>query len=414
MRVNRIQTQEFIQQKFAEYYRQNVGTIQPPPHLKERELAFLLFRERTMLRHKAFKNTDGFRNFLQSIAPSDVYYSSAYYEKPEEEMDAKDWMGADIIFDIDADHIPTPCNKQHDAWTCKKCGTSGRGAKPEKCPKCAGQKFDTIGWPCDICLASAKEETMKLVDVLQKDFGFSPQEMKLAFSGHRGYHVHIENETIRMLDSMARKEIVDYMLGIGLEPKLLGFGREPSPKLEDVGWRGRIAKGTYGFLLAATIEQLEKAGLKKKAATRILQQRNQILESWKGKGPWRMLKGVGLQGWESIIQQGIERQSVKIDTVVTTDIHRLIRLSNTLHGETGLKKVEVLNNEIDGFDPFKSAIAFKHDTISLYISTSPKIRLDENIYGPYKNQKIELPTAAAMLLLCKGAAKIEEETANVQ
>lgn len=413
--MNKISTREFVQQKFAEYYEQHLDSVQPPTSLEKREFAFLLFKERAMLRHKAFKTAEEFKGFLQNIAPSDVYYSSAYYERPEEEMDAKGWIGADLIFDIDADHIPTPCNKQHDIWTCKNCGMFGRGVKPERCPKCDAQKFDDVSWwPCDVCLGSAKEETMKLIDVLEKDFGLSSKEMNLAFSGHRGYHVHVESETVRALDSIARKEIVDFIMGIGLEPTLHGFKMAEGPKLEDFGWKGRIAKGTYEFLLTATKEQLEKTGLKKKTASQIVQQKEKILESWKQKGPWKMLKGVGPDGWEKIIQQAIERQSAKIDTVVTTDVHRLIRLANTLHGETGLKKIEVKASEIERFDPFKRAIAFRRGTLTIAVPDAPQFRLGDNVYGPYKNDRIELPTAAAMLLLCKGAAKIVEETVSVQ
>ena len=40
--------------------------------------------------------------------------------------------------------------------------------------------------------------------------------MHVFFSGHRGYHVHIENEAVRSLDAMARKEIVDYVTGLRL------------------------------------------------------------------------------------------------------------------------------------------------------------------------------------------------------
>jgi DNA primase small subunit len=134
---------------------------------------------------------------------------------------------------------------------------------------------------------------------------------------------------------MARKEIVDFLMGIGLESNLFGFVQGEGPRLDDSGWKGRIAKGTYEFLLIATVDELENAGLKKKTASQLIHQREKILESWKEKGPWKLLKGVKPESWEKIIKQAIEKQSVKIDTVVTTDIHRLIRLANTLHGETG-------------------------------------------------------------------------------
>jgi len=412
--VGGIQTSEFIQQKFAEHYKKNLSSILPPSKIDNREFAFLLFKEKTMVRHRGFTSAESFQNFLLEAEPSDVYYSSAYFERPEAEMDAKGWLGTDLIFDIDADHIPTQCDKQHDMWTCKNCGASGQGAKPEKCAKCGGLKFSELNWLCDTCLESAKKETIKLIDVLEHDFGFSEKELRLAFSGHRGYHVHIEDVAVRTLDSMARKEIVDYMAGIGVELGVYDFEKGVTPSLDGPGWSARIAKGTYEFLLSTTKEQLEKAGLSKVTATRIVEQKNTILETWKNKGPWRMLKGIGPDNWKRILQQGIAQQSVKIDTVVTTDVHRLIRLSNTLHGETGLKKVEFAAGEIERFDPLKSAIAFTDGTIRVKVGETPEFRLGDAVYGPFRNETAELPTAAAIFLLCKRVAKPLEEPVIVQ
>jgi len=366
-----------------------------------------------MLRHSGFKNAGNFRHFLQDLSPSNVYYSCAYYDDPEAEMAAKGWMGADLVFDIDADHIPTSCKGAHDTWTCRNCGAVGRGNKPDSCPKCAGQKFETVSWPCDTCLEVAKKETMKLIEVLDADFGFSPHELKLAFSGHRGYHVHIENEAIRMLSSMARKEIVDYMLGIGLDPTLQGFDfhKGISPSLEDSGWKGRLAKAAYESLISKQ-EQHEKTSSKTTKA--ILEQRERTLERWKGKGPWIIAGKLGLDSWKKVIDEALGKQSIKIDTVVTTDVHRLIRLANTLHRETGLKKVEFTANELDRFDPLKSAIAFTTGTIRVSVAEAPQFRLADSIYGPFRKQNAELPTAAAMFLLCKGVAKATEETTNVR
>jgi len=406
--VKKIETQPFIQEKFAEYYRQNSGSIEPPSSIERREFAFLLLKEKIMLRHKGFKSVDELRNMLINVIPSHVYYSTAYYEKPEEEMDAKGWLGADLSFDIDADHIQTPCNKQHDTWSCNNCGKTGRGASPETCPKCGGQKLDDKSWPCEVCLESAKEETMKLIDALIEDFGLTPQEINIAFSGHRGYHVHVENQTVQNLDQSARKEIVDYIVGIGLEPKFHGVEMGRGPNLEEAGWRGRIARGTYDFLLNATERQLEEIGLKKSVVNSLINQREGILKSWKSGGPWR-LKGAGPESWKKMVQKAVERQSMKIDTVVTTDIHRLIRLANTLHGKTGLKKTRVPFGDIERFDPLKSALAFKGGTVKLAVIEAPEFRLGDERFGPYKNEEVELPTAAALFLLCKSAAQVKEE-----
>jgi DNA primase small subunit len=381
--------------------------------MEKREFAFLLFKGKTMLRHKGFKCTEAFRESLKDLAPSDVYYSSAYYSSPEEEMSAKGWIGADLVFDIDADHIPTPCKQGHDTWKCRNCGTVGRGARPEECPKCTGQKFDVVRWPCETCLEVAKKETIKLVEVLDADFGFSPEELKLAFSGHRGYHVHVENESVRTLSAAARKETVDYMMGIGLEPTLHGFDFEKGlgPSLEDSGWRGRLARAAYESL-TSTQEQQEKPSPRK--AKPILQQKERTLERWNGRGPWVLVGRIDPSNWKKIMLEAVEKQSVKIDTVVTTDVHRLIRLSDTLHGETGLKKVEFAADEVERFDPLKDAIAFAGGTVRVEVAEAPEFRLGETVYGPYKNQRVELPTAAAMFLLCKGVAKALEEPVVVQ
>jgi len=407
----------FVRNKFAEYYQRNSSFIQSPIAVEKREFGFLLFRERFMLRHKGFEGADALRSFLKTTVPSDVYYSSAYYERPEEKMEEKGWLGADLIFDIDADHIPTPCAKVHDSWVCNNCGTTDKGPSPERCPKCGEQKFDEKTWPCEVCLETAKAETLKLIDILSKDFGFSLGELRVSFSGHRGYHLHIESEEVRGMDQMARKEIVDYVAGIGLEATLHGleetsvWGRSRilvGPNLDEVGWRGRIARGTYEFLLTATPEDLNRIGLKRHVVKTLLGQRDSILESWKEKGPWGKLKNIGVESWKKIALHGAQRQAAKIDTVVTTDIHRLIRLDASLHGKTGLKKVGVPLKGIEDFDPFKGGVAFKEGSVTVFVSDSPGFRLGDQTYGPFKEQRVELPTAAALMLLCKGAAMVVE------
>jgi len=406
-------SQSFIRDKFADYYKQHSASILPPSSLERREFGFLLLEKRVMLRHKGFRDVESLRSSLCTIVPSDVYYSSAYYERPEEEMKAKGWLGADLIFDIDADHIQTPCATVHDIWVCTGCGASGRGVSPQKCPSCGGTKFKEKTWPCEVCLRAAKAEAIKLVDVLIEDFGFSSEVLTVAFSGHRGYHVHVESEAVRELDSLARKEIVDYVMGIGLEAEFHGLGRSATPDrmvsgpdLNDQGWRGRVAKGTYDFLLTASKEELMKTGLKTQHINLLIEHGEALLKSWKEKGPWGVVKGISPETWKKIAQYGVEKQSVKIDSVVTPDINRLIRLPNSLHGKTGLKKVEFPITGIEDFDPLKSAVAFKAGEVTVLVSEAPQFRVEDEIYGPFERQKIELPTAAALMLLCKGVAKV--------
>jgi len=381
--------------------------------MEQREFGFAMF-EGWMQRHKSIKQIDELKEFLQSSVPSDAYYSSAYYESPEAEMDRKGWIGADLIFDIDADHIPTSCDKIHDEWVCGSCGFSGKGVTPEKCPACDSEKFNVNTWPCEKCLASAKAETLKLLDMLTQDFGFSENEMHVFYSGHRGYHVSVEREAVKTLDSVARKEIVDYLSSLGLDVSSYDLKRKNRKETlsfldaleNDIGWFKRLNQGIQDFIVNAKDENLGNIGLKKNVINALLHNRDSILKSLNTGKRVPFVKGVGPDSWRKIAEHVIKLQSAKIDTVVTTDIHRLIRLADTLHGKTGFLKVEFPVSTIHDFDPFKDAIAFKEGTTTVNVSDAPEFRLGDEMFGPYRNQKVELPTAAAVLLICRDRAQV--------
>jgi len=399
----------FVQQAFSEHYTKDFSFNESPSMIERREFGFASF-EGWMLRHKSFDTKNELTSFLGDSVPRDAYFSCAYYEDPQAEMERKGWMGADLVFDIDADHIPTSCDKVHDRWTCGKCGFPGKGVVPENCPVCGSEKFDESTWPCEVCLASAKHETVKLLDMLTRDFGFSDKELRVFFSGHRGYHVHVEHEAVKDLDSGARKEIVDYVCGLGLENPFFGPNEKGSKTLgmNDPGWRGRIAKGIYAFVLNAEAEDYRGIGMKGNVAEAMVKSRAAVLKNLSDSKPWEAVKGVGPETWKKMAEHFATSQSASVDTVVTTDTHRLIRLGGTLHGKTGLKKTEFPIPTIGNFDPFKSAIAFKKGTATVLVSDAPKFRLGDQTFGPYRNQKIELPTAAAILLVCRKRAEVTE------
>jgi DNA primase small subunit len=397
----------FVQQAFREHYTKEFSFSENLSMIERREFGFATF-EGWMLRHKSFDAKNELISFLGDSVPRDAYFSCAYYEDPLAEMERKGWLGADLIFDIDADHIPTSCDKVHDQWTCGKCGFAGRGVVPENCPVCGSEKFDESTWPCEVCLASAKYETVKLLDILMKDFGFSDKELRVFFSGHRGYHVHVEHEAVMNLDSIARKEIVDYVCGLGLDNPFYGL-IEKGPKMlnvTDPGWRGRIARGIHEFVAEAKAEDYRDIGLKGNVAETMVKNRTAVLRNLNESKPWEAVKGVGPETWKKIVEHFVISQSASVDTVVTTDTHRLIRLGSTLHGKTGLKKTEFPVPTIEGFDPFKSAIAFKKGTATVLVSNAPEFRLGDQTFGPYTNQKVELPTAAAVLLICRKRAEV--------
>ncbi|MCS7120750.1 MAG: DNA primase small subunit PriS [Nitrososphaerota archaeon] len=404
----------FIQEKFAEFYREKSSIIQVPRLLEQREFGFLLFKENIMLRHKGFKTAEELKSFIMQIVPAHAYYSTAYYQAPEEKMEDKGWLGADIYFDIDADHIPTRCGKIHDRWRCRSCGLIGRGVTPPQCPICDGKSFDGKTWLCELCLESAKSEAMKLIDILREEFGCSSKDLEVSFSGHRGYHVHVENESAKELDSSARKELVDYIMGVGIDASFHGLIVSGSkrlriisgPSVNDGGWRGRITKGLLNILASASEEELKEFGLSKKIITDILQARKGSMLLREGVEPWSLLRGISRKALDTLIKHAVEGEAAKIDTVVTTDIHRLIRMPNTLHGGTGLMKVSFPADMIEEFDPLKESVAFERGEVRVHVREAPKFRIGDEEFGPYSNVEVELPTAAALLILCKDAGSV--------
>lgn len=404
-------SREFIYQKFSDFYRDPINAVPSPPLPEQREFGYLMFKERFMVRHRRFDNIENFRKLIAQTVPSDVYHSCAYYENPDFDMDKKGWIGSDIVFDIDADHIPTSCNKIHDEFRCVKCGFEGRGITPDACPCCEAKKFEVRIWACDLCIEAARDEVIKLLDMLQKDFGFSEHELRVFFSGHRGYHLHIENETVRSLDAMARKEIVDYVIGLGLniinkEHSKKNKNKQASPNkfhLHNFGWNRRLKIGMANFIEHASKKTLQEAGLKNKI---LLEKKDTIINRVITEGKWESLKGISVQTWLKLAEHVREQQAAKIDTVVTTDIHRLIRMDGTLHGKTGLKKVEVPTKDIQSFDPFSKAVAFKSGNVKVFVFDAPKFRMSGETLGPYKKQTVELSTAAAILLICKRRAEV--------
>jgi DNA primase small subunit len=400
---------------FREYYNKDFSLSESFPTIEKREFGFASF-ESWMLRHKSFQNEEELTSFLRNFVPKDAYFSCAMYETPEAEMERKGWLGANLIFDIDADHIPTSCNKIHDKWTCGDCNFAGKGIAPANCPACGSEKIDVSTWPCEACLTSAKTETIKLLDMLMQDFGFSKNETRVFFSGHRGYHVHVESESVRTLDAVARKEIVDYISGLGFEPAFHDRSKHrwrrtsvvSSSGLDNLGWSGRVARGVHDFIVTAKEEDLVGMGLNRNIVEAMLKNRDTVLRNLNDSGMLSAVKGVGPETWRKITEFCAQNQSAKIDTVVTTDTHRLIRLADALHGKTGFKKVGFPVSDIEDFDPFRSAVAFKKGTVSVFVSDAPKFRLGNENFGPCKKQKVELPTAAAVLLICKDRAEVVE------
>ena len=115
-------TTNFVKSRFHNYYKN--AEIGLPDHLPNREWAFIFYdniSEKIMYRHKSFSSPGDVLDYLYGMTPAHVYNSTAYYEYPDaRKMNEKNWLGAELIFDLDADHLPNaPENLGHDG-ACEK------------------------------------------------------------------------------------------------------------------------------------------------------------------------------------------------------------------------------------------------------------------------------------------------------
>jgi len=100
------------------------------------------------------------------------------------------------------------------------------------------------------------------------------------------------------------------------------------------------------------------------------------------------------------------RITARIDVVVTTDVHRLIRLGNTLNGKTGLLAKAISYDALLSLDPLRDDVALLDEGFRVYVRHSPGFSLAGNNFGPYRRQVARLPAYAAAYLILKGLAEV--------
>ena len=79
----------------------------------------------------------------------------------------------------------------------------------------------------------------------------------------------LRDEAVRSLDAMARKEIVDYVIGLGLtvldkdaKEKRGRTSRAKKFNLHNFGWNKRLKTGMQNFLAKRNQRRFEKCGFK--------------------------------------------------------------------------------------------------------------------------------------------------------
>ncbi len=363
------QVMRFAIQKISDYYQHNAKFA--IPSLEKREFGVGNIKKIDS-RHLSFNSEQEFRNYLVSNTPLFVSHSAAFYERPgATPIDKKGWLGAELIFDLDLH-------------------AEGKdGVYP--------------------ILDRVREDAIRLVEeFLVEDFGVDRKNIIIVFSGNRGYHIHVRDSAYFDLGIEERREIADYINGTGLnyrnffeEIEVPGrkITKKMGPKPSDYGYRGRFAK--------AVIEKLEKEPKKISHVFSNSENRAKFVDGITN-GDWNKTSLADIVDRLEPIAKELPVQSIDTDVGVTQDVSKLIRVPNSIHGETGL--VAKIVDNIDSFNPLDDAIAFGMDENKAiritFTEDVPKLDFGKTSYQEFKkDEKKELPEAFGIFLMLKGSAK---------
>ncbi len=387
--------------RFGQYYR--TSTYWRPPRMPKREWMFIPFGGAPPLRHKSFRSENELRQFLSERAMHSCFYSTAYWKKPYElKMDDKVWQGADLIFDLDGDHLPGVTDRDFPAM-----------------------------------LNVIQEQAHGLWnDFLQPEFGFDEQFLQVTFSGHRGFHLHYRDPSLFHLDSEARRELVSHIRGEGVDVQggLTRFNDDSAN-----GWTKRIREQ-----IPSLIDKLVDIAQEAEGSAKIMKdlhlglKENLQREGKPGKGPASIKKLADMflheerknsvsNGQISRLGslQGLFLDLVKSDAsivlgaagetdeVVTIDVRRQIRWPTSLHGKTGMRVTEFPLQRLDNdssntFDALSEAFVFGSDksvTVEIVVDDAV-LRFGNESYDVSNGDQLFVSESAATFLSLKGWGKM--------
>ena len=392
--IEPIKTKDYLKTKFQEYYQNAEITL--PPRFTSREWGFLNWKGGIMNRHVNFRSIKEVNDYLARVAPAHCYHSVAYYKDPSKNtMIDKEWQGADLIFDLDADHLPEM-----------------EDVKKGKIP--FSKLMDYI-----------REQTYRLVvDVLLGDFGLSENDLLITFSGGRGYHVHVRTPDVLTLPSGARREIADYLTGKGLdlnkilidagytkEYPIRGKGLERKnipfsklPKDNSKGWQGIISRFINYKL--DELRNMEKEKRKTELKIIGIQKKGLNLKNDNEKA----FNNLPEFSKKIFVRFALKETAIHPDEPVTGDIHRLIRLPGSLHGGSGLKVTTMNSKQLENFDPMKDALAFGNNNVRIRSIVKHPVTMGDGLATLKPESVVDMPEMAAIYFMARKWAHLVLET----
>jgi DNA primase small subunit len=181
-------------------------------------------------------------------------------------------------------------------------------------------------------------------------------------------------------------------------------GSRIGPKRDSKGWARRVYNVTERLINSSMEELQEMDGVGRKTAERIVAARGQNIRLL-NEGMWDAL----WSQFKSGIKKQVYSKAVCItddDKQVTSDISRLIRLPDTIHGGSGLLAMRV--NDLGSFNPLLQAVVFKGEKRQIRVIHDVGVfQMMGQDYGPYASDTTQiLDEYAAVYLMLKDKAEI--------
>ncbi len=374
-----LDTKVFLQKSFSAYYRQ--ARVELPPLFGSREWAFILFDSAyprlVMRRHKAFGSQKELFAYISTTAPAHVYYSTACYKYPSAtRMQDKQWKGADLIFDLDADKVLS--------------GATGS---------------------YDVALEQVKKETVKLLDFLLRDFDFDYNDVTIVFSGGRGYHVHLRSSKVTPLGSHERREVANYLTGTGLEAEYVLAQLGSAKQRQDATcWEKRINRWVVLYFerlrTMSGEDSINELSTIKHVGTKRAQDVIHALSQGFSAHSLINSRLLPPTAWKNIVRVALLSMAARIDVPVTADTKRLIRLPTSLHGGSGLRVTPLTFDELDQFVPLQDAVVFADHLVPIRVLKPTATQLKGETIKVDHSTK-ELPEHTAIYLMTRGFVEYE-------
>lgn len=378
---------DFLKKVFSAYYQNNF--IDSVPDIQFREFGFGIFKKKIANRNLAFSSADEMNSFLRTNNPMFFSYSNAYYKFPARTpMQDKQLFKADIIYEFDADelglHVP---------------------------------EINGIQWFDLSHLNEAKNQVFRLLDFLEKDFNFSTDGLSINFSGKAGFHIHLRGKEIQALNKKARIELVDYLTAQNLDYVNLGFDLEALSCPFGKGlWQKRILLGIKNFFEKSPKEISLLTGFQPRKISSLTKDKKAI-ENALEKGVLMPLDGrKSAEFWRKVLDFAVSSQKIPIDRQTSIDMHKIIRVPQTLHGDTGFVAKSLSVDELKKFNPFDDAVVFDEkfakqfglEKVRVLVSSAPNFSLLGQSFGPFENSVEELPLFAAVYLIGRGVGVLKQ------